>query len=237
MKAVVSQYKRAMKSGFWNQDSTQAISIAADGTLLDGQHRLTAIAETGLSFSLWVFMNVPKSVITCLDNGAVRSKVDAIRLGYGKEICRQSLSVAGKIEEPFGNTKYSSEELKMIYERHEKAITFAMQCPTARVRHVTDSWYRTVVARAYYTADHGRLMELGDCVRTGLLPNGPSDNGAALLIRYSSEMGAKPSKRIGNSLYYKIEKAITAFLRRDPIKNLSLPREAYELFPLPGETP
>jgi len=48
-----------MAEGRWGADSHQGISFAEDGSLIDGQHRLAAIALSGVTLSLWVATNQP----------------------------------------------------------------------------------------------------------------------------------------------------------------------------------
>lgn len=61
----------------------QGIAIAEDNELVDGQHRLIAISETGIPAWMWVCYNAPKS--TKIDKGVMRTD-------------RESLYMAGIIE-------------------------------------------------------------------------------------------------------------------------------------------
>jgi hypothetical protein len=62
----------------------QGVAISQDGHIIDGQHRLTAIAESGISVEMLVSRDVPDDVFDVVDVGLVRSPADALRVaGYG----------------------------------------------------------------------------------------------------------------------------------------------------------
>ena len=55
----VTRYANDMASGAWEQNG-ETIKIAEDGTILDGQHRLWAIIESGVTVTMIVVYNVRK---------------------------------------------------------------------------------------------------------------------------------------------------------------------------------
>lgn len=76
--SVVERYARDMKRGNW-QDNGGTILIYDDGTLKDGQHRLTAIVESGEAQWMVVIRNIPKESTIC-DTGARRTVRDIMAL-------------------------------------------------------------------------------------------------------------------------------------------------------------
>lgn len=54
----------------------QGIAFDEDGRLIDGQHRLTAIALAGIPVTMMVSTNVPRQNMTAVDAGRGRNKVD-----------------------------------------------------------------------------------------------------------------------------------------------------------------
>lgn len=62
----------------------QGIAISETGVLLDGQHRLMAIAKTGISAQLLVSTGLPDSVFTVLDSGAKRKARDVLAMDGAK---------------------------------------------------------------------------------------------------------------------------------------------------------
>lgn len=74
---VVDRYVAIITAGNW-QLSPQPIIIADTGRVLDGQHRLVAVERTGVPLPFTIISNVPESVFSILDRGAVRSTADAL---------------------------------------------------------------------------------------------------------------------------------------------------------------
>jgi len=68
---VAGRYAEAMRRGEWAL-THQGIAFDTDGWLLDGQHRLQAVANSGVVVSLWVFPDVPRDTFDTLDVGRRR---------------------------------------------------------------------------------------------------------------------------------------------------------------------
>ena len=77
-KGTVSAYVADLLSGNWDETVGSAISIDTDGVLRDGQHRLTAIVESGVSIHMWVCRGVSSDGI--YDNNRKRSNADQITI-------------------------------------------------------------------------------------------------------------------------------------------------------------
>ena len=82
-KGILKKYEEELQAGRW-QLNGEAIKFAVDGTLLDGQHRLQACVNSGVSFSSYVVRNLPKEVFETLDNGAVRKSADLLSIEGAK---------------------------------------------------------------------------------------------------------------------------------------------------------
>jgi hypothetical protein len=68
-----------MTAGRW-QPTHMALGFDTDGNLIDGQHRLLAIIQSGVSQWMLVVREVAKSVQEVIDAGAARSGADALKL-------------------------------------------------------------------------------------------------------------------------------------------------------------
>ncbi len=77
-KGTVEAYMNDILSGNWNEAVGVAISIDENGILRDGQHRLTAIVQSGKSIHMWVCRNVSRDGI--YDNNRKRSNSDQISI-------------------------------------------------------------------------------------------------------------------------------------------------------------
>lgn len=68
-----------MKAGEWAWNG-EAIKFASDGTLLDGQHRLAAVVESGTAIKMLVVENVKGAAQHTMDTGSKRTPGDMFRL-------------------------------------------------------------------------------------------------------------------------------------------------------------
>jgi hypothetical protein len=68
-------YKKEILLGTWKV-SHQGIAVSVTGRLMDGQHRLTAIKETGAKVPVWLFTGVPDESFDVMDTHRRRSFAD-----------------------------------------------------------------------------------------------------------------------------------------------------------------
>ncbi len=80
-KRTVTNYANQIKKGQWKLNG-DAIRFAEDGTLIDGQHRLSAIIEAETPVKMSVIRDLPKDVIKTLDIGRKRTNADHMKI-YG----------------------------------------------------------------------------------------------------------------------------------------------------------
>jgi hypothetical protein len=76
----VNQLVGAITRGEW-KTSHQGIAISKTGRLLDGQHRLMAIAQAGVPCMVNVALDVDDASTVCMDIGAKRNLDDIFNLG------------------------------------------------------------------------------------------------------------------------------------------------------------
>lgn len=76
---VVNGYAADMLAGNWVEDG-QSIKFSSTDTLLDGQHRLTAIAESAVTVRMLVVSNLPETTQDTMDTGAKRVLGDVLKL-------------------------------------------------------------------------------------------------------------------------------------------------------------
>jgi hypothetical protein len=79
-KHVVQRYADDMRRGLWMGENGETIKVADDGTVLDGQHRLTAIVESGIAITCLIVTGVFEDDITTIDAGATRKFSDALQM-------------------------------------------------------------------------------------------------------------------------------------------------------------
>lgn len=79
LKNKVYAYARDMEAGNWRQNG-ETVKFAADGTLLDGQHRLHAIGLSKVTVELLVVTGLERRAQETVDDGAKRTLSDALTL-------------------------------------------------------------------------------------------------------------------------------------------------------------
>ena len=73
----VALLARDMAAGNW-RFTGEAIKFDTDGTLLDGQHRLMAVVQSGASINMLVIRGLDREAQLVMDSGAKRSAADAL---------------------------------------------------------------------------------------------------------------------------------------------------------------
>lgn len=83
-KDKIAQYTADMQNGAW-QITGEAIKFSKEGRLLDGQNRLYAVAQSGVTVPMFVVRGLDDSSQLVMDSGAPRSAADALGfLGYSQ---------------------------------------------------------------------------------------------------------------------------------------------------------
>lgn len=88
---IVECYAEDMAEGLWDETG-EAIKFSRTGRLLDGQHRLAAIIESGLTLELLVVTGLPDKSQGSMDQGAGRTAMQA--LSMGSDVPNASLTAA-----------------------------------------------------------------------------------------------------------------------------------------------
>ena len=77
---TVGRYARDMRAGKWHLDGSP-IKFGPDGALLDGQHRLAAVVESGVTILTAVAAGIDPAAQAVMDTGRGRTAADALSLG------------------------------------------------------------------------------------------------------------------------------------------------------------
>lgn len=88
---MVPRFAQAMLDGAWRLNG-ESIKFAADGTLIDGQHRLLACIEAGVPFSSMVIRGLDRNVFSTLDQNTKRTASDTFSING--EVNTNTLSAA-----------------------------------------------------------------------------------------------------------------------------------------------
>lgn len=75
----VESHAEAMKRGEWKFNG-DPIRFSLDGTLLDGQHRLSAVVKSGIAQKFLIINGLSSDVFATIDTGSTRSASDILAL-------------------------------------------------------------------------------------------------------------------------------------------------------------
>lgn len=70
---------RQMKDGLWRFDGS-AIRVDSDGNLIDGQHRLYAVVDSGETVDMLLITGLDPEVMSTIDTGVSRSFADVLKI-------------------------------------------------------------------------------------------------------------------------------------------------------------
>jgi hypothetical protein len=80
---VVAAYRRDMEEGRWHFTG-EPLQRSVSGALLNGQHRLTALASADVKYvEMLVVSGLPESAQTLMDQGVARTISDALTINHG----------------------------------------------------------------------------------------------------------------------------------------------------------
>lgn len=131
-KEHINSLARDMVAGNWQPGQT--ITIDPNGNLLDGQHRLMAIMESGVTVEMIVISGVPPEAQTVIDTGVKRALPDVLQMmGYANtsvlsSAARLSMAAIQSIEtgtSAASPNKWTNEEVISFIRNHGDLVDMA----------------------------------------------------------------------------------------------------------------
>jgi len=241
--SIVHKYAADMLAGRWKVVG-DAVQFDTSGSTINGQHRLWAIAESGVSVPLLVMFNCDPESINVMDDHLKRSLKDVAKIRRTSSAVTNvhtavanmliQTSIAATLVDRHAAQKRVSRQAQLeALDRHWDAIEFVYhECLRSRkIRGLTVTGVLTPLARAYYTHNHDALRHFGKVLLSGV-NEGEADKPIILLRNWliHQSSGGRP---VGDVTYRKTERALHAFLKSETIATLYEASE--ELFPLPEE--
>ncbi|MFD7690086.1 hypothetical protein [Streptomyces sp. NPDC059781] len=159
-KAAVQQLAGRIQRGEW-QLTHQGIAFDEDGVLIDGQHRLAAIAKAGIAVPLTVTHGVPRTAFTVMDTGRKRTGRDALALAGEANATHLAAALRGLhlyLNAPNaawsgGSSVTSNDQLLSLLEKHpgvrdalHRGLALNRGCRITTTA-ATIGWYVTTEAR------------------------------------------------------------------------------------------
>jgi hypothetical protein len=227
-RAPVEEFKRHLREGTFIY-THQGIAFDVDGCLVDGQKRLTAVVETGISARMQVTWDLQPESLMVVDTGERRHDYQRLYMG-GLDIDKDAVALVKAVLGSVSgvSARVPLELIREAFEKLQDGLKFLRTNTSSRR---TNSVVRAVIVRAFYTADHGRLVEFCSCVFNQQVSS--NADGAAVLLVKKMASGSWASWKDRRELYCLTERALSHFLNYQTISNLRPVVE--ELFHLPWE--
>lgn len=230
----INKLARDMTCGHWKL-THEGIAFDPSGVLLDGQHRLWAIVESQTTQSMMVFFNIPKESVMFIDSGRSRTVVDILKLANRDgHVSSHHTSTLRAMLGGFGTPPtLTVQETSELLAKHRAAVEFAVKhLSCGQVKGICNATTRAVIARAWYSADHDRLIQFCDILTSGIVGHIPSAT-VIVALRQSLMMTQDGSAAARRQRYGKTQRALRAFLNDEPVSKLVC--STRELYPLPDE--
>lgn len=116
---AIDAMARDMAAGRW-QFNGDAIRMNCDGSLIDGQHRLSACVKANVPFDTIVITGLPNDARATIDGGMKRSHADRLAMrGFVSSAALSSAAkIIGALANGITNKSYTDQELDLIIARH-----------------------------------------------------------------------------------------------------------------------
>lgn len=186
-KQRVEYYARQMREGKW-QLNGESISVAADGTLLNGQTRLNAVIAAGVTVPMLIVTGIRKETFASFDQGRNRSNSDIFSIAGVPNARKVSTIVTRYIALKSNNSfmnddasigcsytkdslkRFSKGDLLKIYEQHADAFRSALLFCDGLIRREIRLLMLSEIGAfyVYETVDMGHNNETVENFLTGL---------------------------------------------------------------------
>lgn len=242
--SIVAKYAADMLAGRWKLVG-DAVQFDTGSNIINGQHRLWAVVESGCTVPLLVMFDCDPESIDVMDDHLKRSLRDVAKIrrptssvstfhtAVANMLIRSSIA-ATLVDRKAANERVSRQAQLEALDRHWEAIEFVYHevLKGRKIRGLTVTAVVTPMVRAYYTEDHERLRQFGKALINGQMEN-EGDRAVILLRNWLLQQQAGNLRAVTETTYKKAERALRAFL--DSAAIAILYEAAEELFPLPEE--
>lgn len=244
--ARIAVYASAMKAGQWRL-THQGIAFDEHGRLIDGQNRLAAIIEAGVTVRMLCTWGLDAEAILDLDIGIPRTVPDCMKIHTGESVHTAVVALCNAMRRGMlyadwkgrNGTSMTAEQFVLWREEHRDAIDFAVSLRGSgqKVRGTARADVGAVIARAFYHASPARVREFFEIVVDPKLALSSAEPGASAALQLNqfliSGRTGTGTKADARNTYAKTARALKSFLEGRPLGHLYA--ATTELFPLPSD--
>jgi len=224
-----------MLNGRWVTPPVDSIVFGSDGSLYDGQHRLTAIVKAGVTLRMRVVHDAPPEILPTIDVGKSRTAGDQLRIQGVTNSARIAAMVRCILSYDRmpglvwnGQNSFSTPEVVAYTQQHQQGLTDAWRIGDGIRREVTLPLTGTAAGVLAYLVrrDSTQEADLASTFFDGLLTgtNLWADDPRLALRRYTPGSQVRDTHRQQCFLAAAI-KAWNGFVEDRPIKGLRWRRE------------
>lgn len=175
-RSFVDELVKKIQSNQWVQNTPDHIAFYDDGTLANGQHRLTAIAEAGVPVYTKIEYNIPRDAAICIDAGKKRTFSDNVQIVLGEKFYTQQMSNMVRIIFE-GGKAFSHEQHLQLARFYKKDIMFVQKLYEGANKYLK----KTDIIAATFAAlqagiDRSALISFASCYTSGKIPDKNSYN-------------------------------------------------------------
>ncbi len=231
-KAHVRRLVRDMAAGRW-VPTPQPITFDVDRDLIDGQHRLTAIVESGVACQTTICEGAARESLRGIDMGTTRDAGGILAMLNGITAEKRALSIANAMMWGIGGHRgeYTKTEQAEFFLEHSEAIAYSIAAVPPQSYRLKKSGIGAVIARAFYSVDRSTLNNFCRALVSGVsvLP----EDATVILLRDFAMQVTGNGKGVTCAVYRKAARALDAYRKGEVLGRLyEAPREP---FPLPSE--
>lgn len=175
---LVEQFADEMRKGRWRV-TAQGLTFDKAGTLIDGQHRLWAVVNSGCDVRMLVLRNAEADALGCVDTGRSRSVSDVMKLRDGTPNAAKVKAMIAIIDMLHnGYRRLSYFEVKELHERYKVGIDWACSCFASRIG--IDAPYVSGALAFAYPSNKSGIQGFTERLRGGI---GLTEGEPALALR------------------------------------------------------
>jgi len=226
-KYTVGAYASDMEQGRWKKSHQNSIAFYKDGNLADGQHRLHAIVQSGISVEFMVFWGLDNADAYGIDAHKMRNTHDQIKIAGGDDwITKEVIATARMM---MANSRYvikpSPQEIVDFCKKHQDALQFSIQ---NMPKGYFSAAVRVSVAIAYYHESHDRLVSWCEIAKTGIAFNPADRSVISLRERLLRDPNLKSQGGSNRELICKMSmRSINAFCNNESLSKIITPKERF----------
>lgn len=233
----IKGYSHDMMKKLWKENGAPII-FDDEGVLRDGQHRLEAIAETGITACNTLIVTVPKSQATCYDIGCTRTLRDiSILEGKTEEIYKNThiINACGEMYRqtyrPLNNETISKLDVIRHIDIYADAFRWAASVfgLSGSKGYSRAGVMGTVIAAYIMGEDVTKLENFVEVLKSGMAT---CENDRTIITLRNFLLTNKQAGTAGkNETFFKTQRALNAYLEGKILTKIYDTQKSYYLMP------